>query len=380
MTTKAPTKAYYSQTEAVANVTASVKGGLSIEPNSKPDKLFYIETLRCIAIIQVLLVHASGPFAVSTYSPTLFWTGLITDSFARSCVPLFLMISGMLLLSSEKEESISSFLKRRLTRVIVPLVVWTAVFTTWNTYNGMPFNWLDVLNKPACYHLSYLYYLTGLYLATPVLKAFLKGAKQQEISYFLVLWFIGTSMPPAIAVLTGVNIPILFAVATGFSGYFVLGYALRDVKIPTGKFLYAAFALLACLCATIFGTAALTFAHADKKLDESFFTYLSPQIIAYSTLIFVMVKSANLEVKGILGQTLKRMVKALSAASFTIYLVHPLFLDTVVNQLRWMVDSGIHRSVMTICVLASITVVTLLISWAFYLICRLIRVPTWLVP
>lgn len=130
---------------------------------SKPfhdDRLFFIEFLRCFAIIQVILLHASAPFAASTSTKGLFWVGCILDSFARSCVPLFLLISGMLLLSSRRNESAIDFLKHRFWRVGIPLISWTIIYSGWRLSNGAQLDWVTVVNLPACYHLPAVRYIS----------------------------------------------------------------------------------------------------------------------------------------------------------------------------------------------------------------------------
>lgn len=347
---------------------------------SDSDRLFYIEFLRCIAIVQVILLHASAPFAVAVSSKGTFWIGCIVDSAVRSCVPLFLLISGMLLLSSKQEESAVAFLKRRFWRVGMPLISWTLIYFGWRINNGAHLDWHTIVNQPACYHLQYLYYLVGLYLATPIMRAFLKGASRQLVFYFLALWFVSASFLPALGSLTGIAPPIIFTVTTGFSGYFILGYVLRDYRISEDRYVH--FGLLACTCLaiTIFGTYFLTFNQAVPKLNEALFDYASPQVIVYSAILFLAAKSATIKFRGAAGRLTSRAIESLSAASFTIYLVHPLILSFLSSKFKWILALEAHRSLLAIGYLLTVTVTTLLLSWSFFLVCRRLKIPTWIAP
>lgn len=344
-------------------------------PNS--NRLFYIDFLRCFATIQVILLHASAPMANAVSSPGLFWVGCIFNSLTRSCVPLFLLISGMLLLSSLQSENAGTFLKRRFWRIGMPLVSWTAIYSIWMATHGLKLDWLTVVNQPACYHLHYLYYLAGLYLAVPIFKAFLRGASKQDVFYFLALWFASASVLPLVGTLTGVRPPFTFAVATGFSGYFILGYLLRDYQISKRHLPLASLIAATCLLVTIMGTYWLSFSPVDKKLNQTLFEYMSPQIIAYSAILFLTAKLLVVKPR---KRWLAGLIEAASAASFTIYLVHPIFLDTVCLHLRWMLDLHTHRSLLTVAYILAVSSVTFILSWAFYLLCRLFRVPTWIAP
>lgn len=347
---------------------------------SNNDRLFFIEFLRCFAIIQVILLHASAPFAVAVSAKGNFWIGCIVDSAARSCVPLFLLISGMLLLSSSHEESAVSFLRRRFWRVGMPLIAWTLIYCCWRLNNGAHLNWQSVINQPACYHLQYLYYLVGLYLATPIMRAFLKGAERRLVFYFLALWFVGASILPALGSLTGIAPPIIFTVTTGFSGYFILGYVLRDYKIAENRYLHFGLLACACLAITIFGTYFLTFNQAVPKLNEALFDYSSPQVIVYSAILFLAAKSVSFKFTGAAGRLAARAIESLSAASFTIYLVHPIILSFLSSQFKWMLALEAHRSFLTVGYLMAVAVATLLLSWSFFLFCRLLKIPTWIAP
>ncbi|PZM85306.1 MAG: hypothetical protein DKT66_03745 [Candidatus Melainabacteria bacterium] len=347
-------------------------------PNAtKQEHFFYVDFLRCFAIIQVILLHTSAPFATTTSAKGLFWVGCILDSITRSCVPLFLMISGMLLLSSRKEEPPVTFLQRRLWRVGSPLIAWTVIYCGWRFSRGAQLDWQTVVNQPACYHLQYLYYLIGLYLATPILQAFLRGSGKQEVFYFLAVWLLATSLLPTVGSLTGFLPPFIFVTATGFSGYFILGHALRNYEIPKNRYVYFALSALGCLSITIVGTYLLTFSQPNPTLNETLFNYSSPQIIVYSAILFLAAKT-------LVGQGIEswadRCIKSVSAASFTVYLVHPLFLTYISTQLKWILDLEAHRSVLTLGYVFSVALVTLLCSWLFFQVCRLLKVPSWLAP
>src|SRR3546814_17201773 len=71
-----------------------------------------------------------------------WWASNFYDSLARSCVPLFLMITGVLLLG--KQESLPAFLSKRFARILPPLLFWSLFYMTWNTLKGEQYGpWYD---------------------------------------------------------------------------------------------------------------------------------------------------------------------------------------------------------------------------------------------
>ena len=129
------------------------------------NKLLFADYMRVTATLAVILLHAAGDLLYSFDKNDLlnsyWWTGNVIDSCVRWCVPVFVMLSGSLLLNPNKEEAIGEFLKKRMMRVLVPFVFWSVIYTMY-TYRGyirdfkMPW-WPDVLElfffKDVYFHL-----------------------------------------------------------------------------------------------------------------------------------------------------------------------------------------------------------------------------------
>src|ERR1700712_776037 len=94
-----------------------------------------IHNLRLIALFAVIVLHASAPL-LSRYAevPMGDWFAAnVYNSLVRFAVPVFVMITGALLLYREYE--LGDFLKRRLTRVIYPFLFWSLVYIAYAWYN-----------------------------------------------------------------------------------------------------------------------------------------------------------------------------------------------------------------------------------------------------
>jgi surface polysaccharide O-acyltransferase-like enzyme len=90
-----------------------------------------VDLIRVIAIIGVILLHASNDLTSQITSlPILRWWMVdIYQSVGRMGVPLFLMLSGVLLLApSKKEEEISYFFKKRFIRIGLPFIFWSSIY------------------------------------------------------------------------------------------------------------------------------------------------------------------------------------------------------------------------------------------------------------
>ena len=92
----------------------------------------WFDLARVLAILAVVVVHETsgevGGRDAGDPATAAWWTANLLDSASRWCVPVFLMVSGALLLDPRRTDRPRDFYRRRLSRIGVPLVVWTAVY------------------------------------------------------------------------------------------------------------------------------------------------------------------------------------------------------------------------------------------------------------
>ncbi len=92
----------------------------------------WISNLRVIATLCVVLLHVASSvlYKYNQVPNSHWWIGNVYDSFARFSVPLFLMITGALLLGNQHSYPI--FLKRKVIRILLPFAFWTAIYIIYN--------------------------------------------------------------------------------------------------------------------------------------------------------------------------------------------------------------------------------------------------------
>lgn len=89
-------------------------------------RLDWVDAVRIVACVFVLMQHCSDPFYTDfNMQAGKFFAGVGLASLSRPAVPLFAMLTGLLLLPTR--EDMTSFYKKRITRIIVPLVFWSLV-------------------------------------------------------------------------------------------------------------------------------------------------------------------------------------------------------------------------------------------------------------
>lgn len=237
--------------------------------NNSQQHVVWIDYLRIIACLMMVLAHSCDPF-VGQFgaNDTEFLTGTWFGSCLRSAVPLFVMVSGVLLLPVKIE--MGAFYRRRLSRVVFPLIVWSVitpiVYTIYmnnvGTINPLQdassYTWSSAVDKIVYFPISfnydttplwYLYMLVGLYLFMPIISPWLKESSAKTIRVFLYIWGF-TLFIPYISILSSFVAQSDFAFGTmglfgvcdwnpygmfyyfsGFLGYIVLAYYLREYPL-----------------------------------------------------------------------------------------------------------------------------------------------------
>ena len=203
----------------------------------------FLDVLRWSATAMVVLLHVvSGVTAILSAEMTpdqraVYYT---LKALMTAGVPLFLMISGALLLNPEKEISVKKIFTHYLRRILLALLLFGTIYAVIElavTEGGFSPDmllqgFLNTLSGRSWAHMWYLYELAGLYLAAPLLRILIKNASRKVLEYGLILGFIFSSLIPFGEQLTGFNLNFTYPFSGIYLLYFVSGYyLLKYVKI-----------------------------------------------------------------------------------------------------------------------------------------------------
>ena len=102
------------------------------------EKKRYIEydIMRILACFGVIMIHAAVFDQASLYNINS-WRGQwinIWGVLSRWAVPAFVMLSGMMILPKADETSVLQLMQRRVVRMLVVYVVWSAIYSVYNVY------------------------------------------------------------------------------------------------------------------------------------------------------------------------------------------------------------------------------------------------------
>lgn len=162
------------------------------------NRVVWVDWMRVAACFMVVVVHATEPFYLGGEGSQIltevdaYWSSLF-DSLVRACVPLFIVASSYL--QFPLHYSSGEFLRRRVVRVVVPFLLWSAVYAfAWGNPAENFQNLLLNFNYSAG-HLWFVYMLIGVYLLMPLLSPWAERVSKRELQVYLGIWAFTTLIP-----------------------------------------------------------------------------------------------------------------------------------------------------------------------------------------
>ena len=337
--------------------------------NQKNQHIVWLDVVRFIAMFTVVCCHCTDPFnfypgTAPNIGEIKLW-GAIYGSVLRPCVPLFVMITGALLLPVRSDAS--TFYKKRIPRVFYPFLIWSVLYNLFPWITGLlglnpqiildffPYAGEEVMQQSfsvsleyilmipfnfsiLAVHMWYIYLLIGLYLYLPVFSAWVEKASERAKLMFLLAWGVTLLLPYYYQFVSNYlwgtcswnSFGMLYAFA-GFNGYLLLGHYLKNLEWSLKKTLAIGIPMFAVGYAVTF----LGFRHitalpeyTDEML-ELFFTYCSLNVVMMTIPVFMLAK----KVKGN-SERMKKALANLTVCGFGIYMIHYFFTGPSVVLMR----------------------------------------------
>jgi len=295
-----------------------------------------VDLVRTVAMVLVIVLHAaSEPHSIVTQVTQAevwrWWTVNIYDTVSRTSAPIFVMLSGALLLQPSKIEPLGVFFRKRFNRIGLPFLFWGSAYFVWRffvNHEALSVGSIvqGILSGPY-YHFWYLYMLVGLYLLTPILRIVVAYGNRKILKYFLLVWFMGPAIVPLPALFGAYNLESNVFTIPWWAGYFLLGAYLLAVRMRRAIqyiLLFFGFAL------TAVGTYIVTLI-VGGRLSLFFQDYFSPTTILASVALLLLLYSVQAPSDRIESQHPKTswLLSQISQNTLPIYLFHPMILESL---------------------------------------------------
>ena len=293
-------------------------------------RILYIDILNILAILAVLIMHHNGIVHGYTNSST-WYTSLIFECIFYFAVPLFIMISGAMLMPYREKYSTKTFFKKRALKVFIPAIFWITFMLIWRVFivktmtidDWSPKNILNIVfasKEETTYY--YLFLIMGVYLTVPVLSRLAKLEYRKTLWYLVGVFFIFNAIVPNFLKFLGVTYNTDLSLMIGqWSMYVVLGYLLSTQEISK-KYRVILYILGILAIVYRYATTAILSSQTGKLVNTTW-GYSQFHTILLSSAVFVFIKNMNFE----WIEKRKKLVKTLgvfAGCSFGVYLLHKI--------------------------------------------------------
>jgi len=300
-----------------------------------------LDVLRIVSILGVVVIHVFGGLVTN---PAVHGSGswklaTVLDIGFVWVVPVFVMVSGALVLDPRMhKDGPGPFYRKRLLRLGWAFVFWQAFYLI-VVYHFMSRVPLSIGSAAALVytgntytHLYFLWLIVGLYAVAPIIFAFLRdGGPRRALVFALVVIVVTTLTYVGAAVLThfgsAQSLPLKAVTQwVPYVGYFVAGWALRDVRLR-------GWVLAAATVGTLVAAAADILLYATPgrmPLLHSLLpvSYLGPLVAISAIGVFLVGNSLCDRVR--LSERVGRGVARVSDSVFGVYLFHFFLIVLVV--------------------------------------------------
>ncbi len=314
-------------------------------------RVFSFDVMRVIAVAAVIMIHTvSTDVATAPINSSDFVISNIFSALSRLGVPIFVMISGALMLNEDKDIQSRKIIKNALIFFLI-LCFWS-LFYAWHYEIFLPLvNNEDISLKNFVAelvggrrHLWYMFMIVGLYLLTPILRLFVKRSNSSYILYFIALALVFQFSVPLVnfafneLIGEAINAEDFVTKYAGkfyldFLGkyvvYYLIGWYVTNIEIKKRHRIIIYLCGFAGALVTVLGNQ--IFSTESERVHGLFFENIIINVLCYSTAVFVwlyyLFKDKNTKKH-------EKTFAKLSNITFGTYLVHVVVLTTAIDLIE----------------------------------------------
>lgn len=319
------------------------------------NRVVFVDYIRVVACFLVMLVHASenfygadasgmaGNVSMLANEANRFWVAFYDGAVARTCVPLFIVVSAFLLVPMKPGMTMHEFYKRRFLRIIPPFICFQLLYTflpavfgqwswddAWNGLYMLPFNF-----SPMAGHLWFMFPLISLYLIIPVISPWLEKSSAKEELTFIGIFAFSTFIPWIHMFVTPEiwgecfwnNFSMLWY-CSGYIGYLIMAHYIRKhldwnraKRLGIGA---ACFAIGAAFTGWSFWHMGEPGQLIDTPILEWAWAFCTPNVLLATFGAFILFSCIE-------RKQAPAFITGLSRISFGMYLMHILFLAPIAS-------------------------------------------------
>lgn len=294
--------------------------------------IYFIDYLRVIAVVSVIFSHiianTNSYYDINIYNSNMFFLYDLLLNLSLIAVPIFLMITGYLLLDEERYFSFNKMFKCYFLKCMLIIIIFGTSFNCIEAiFNTHSFNiesifksFIDAVGGKSWNHMWYMYMLLVMYLLIPIFRKLVKNLDDKEYIYLLLLILL-FNICFKLSKLTEWTTEY-FPIKGIYIFYLLIGDFIRrykkEIVIKYKKIYILIGILIVGICSIVKDIYHIEFLQNFLAYDGLFLAILA------ITIFLVFVEKGD-DIK------CNKLISSISNASFGIYIIHMFFVNIIVK-------------------------------------------------
>lgn len=257
----------------------------------------YISILNVLACIGVVILHT---FETGYTSDANFVFEVLIRAIAYCAVPVFFMITGATLIDYRETYDTKTFFKKRLLKVIIPLIIWSIIYFIINFFKGkfsindlsfkFVFEYFFLVKTNPIFW--FFVVIIGIYLAIPVISLIHQESRRKAFLYIIIITFVFNQFLPDLLYHLNLNynydlkFPLTYS---GWISFIFIGYYIDKYEIVKKHrviiYVLGIIGFLTMVVPTIF------ISYHKNESCSWFDEYYDAPCVLYSASVFLFFKS-----------------------------------------------------------------------------------------
>lgn len=257
----------------------------------------YISILNVLACIGVVILHT---FETGYTSDANFVFEVLIRAIAYCAVPVFFMITGATLIDYRERYDTKTFFKKRLLKVIIPLIIWSIIYFIINFFKGkfsindlsfkFVFEYFFLVKTNPIFW--FFVVIIGIYLAIPVISLIPQESRRKAFLYIIIITFVFNQFLPDLLYHLNLNynydlkFPLTYS---GWISFIFIGYYIDKYEIVKKHrviiYVLVIIGFLTMVVPTIF------ISYHKNESCSWFDEYYDAPCVLYSASVFLFFKS-----------------------------------------------------------------------------------------
>lgn len=257
----------------------------------------YISILNVLACIGVVILYT---FETGYTSDANFVFEVLIRAIAYCAVPVFFMITGATLIDYRERYDTKTFFKKRLLKVIIPLIIWSIIYFIINFFKGkfsindlsfkFVFEYFFLVKTNPIFW--FFVVIIGIYLAIPVISLIPQESRRKAFLYIIIITFVFNQFLPDLLYHLNLNynydlkFPLTYS---GWISFIFIGYYIDKYEIVKKHrviiYVLGIIGFLTMVVPTIF------ISYHKNESCSWFDEYYDAPCVLYSASVFLFFKS-----------------------------------------------------------------------------------------